>query len=145
MGRDKWVGVVMFVLALGYLAGALLYPMGSVTNPGPGFFPLVVGIVWSILSGAVVFQRREGGAGAKGKNLKISPEARRAVTLVAGVAVFILVLPLIGYLVSSMLLTFLLMKVLGTGGLARPALYSAAWGVATYLLFIVIMKIPISG
>lgn len=146
MNKNKWISVVMFALALGYLAGSFLYPLGSFTSPGPGFFPLVIGLAWSIISGVVVLvQWRTGRVEAVEIKWKISPGVRRGAVLVAGVAAFIIILPVIGYLISSVLLTFFLLKVLGIGGLIRPASYSLAWGAATYWLFVVIMKIPIPG
>lgn len=41
--KDKVTGLVFMVIALTFGSVALNYNVGTIDNPGPGFFPLVIG------------------------------------------------------------------------------------------------------
>jgi putative tricarboxylic transport membrane protein len=143
MGSERWVSGVIFILSLGYLACSFFYPLGSPISPGPGFFPLFIGVIWSILAGLIVINNWQSRKTKKAVlRWKLSNGITRAAVLLAGVAVFIISLPVVGYLISTIILTFFLLKVFATEKIMRPAIYSIAWGIVTYLLFVKLLKIP---
>ena len=42
--RDQWSAAGLAVLALGYLLAGRQYPLDTLATPGPGIFPLAVGL-----------------------------------------------------------------------------------------------------
>ena len=51
---DRWSGLVLVGLALYIVLEAARLPFGSVSMPGPGFFPLLLSIVLVVLAVCVV-------------------------------------------------------------------------------------------
>ncbi len=55
--RDQWSAAGLAVLALGYLLAGRQYPLDTLATPGPGIFPLAVGLallalaIWQLLAG----------------------------------------------------------------------------------------------
>ena len=42
---DQWSGLVLLILAGFICSGSIFLPYGNIHNPGPGFFPLWLGII----------------------------------------------------------------------------------------------------
>jgi len=53
--RDFFSGLMFLVMGLAFAWGATEYSMGSAARPGPGYFPLGLGILMSILGALVIF------------------------------------------------------------------------------------------
>jgi hypothetical protein len=47
---DQWSGLFLLILAIFMCWGSLGLPYGSIHNPGPGFFPLWLGIILGAMS-----------------------------------------------------------------------------------------------
>ena len=124
-------------LAFG-IAGMVLslnLSLGSLTDPAPGFFPFVVSLITTVLSAAQIVLGRRGGDGEK--------FSRYSVTVVWGVIsllVFVAVLPLIGFEIPALLLSFVWMKWLGGESWRSAILYSALTVIAFYLIFVVALR-----
>ncbi len=70
--RDFWAGVVFLLLAIGFASSAMNHPLGSATQPGAGYFPLLLSILLGVLGMLVLF-----------KSLTIEAEAGGAIGAVA--------------------------------------------------------------
>ena len=131
--------LVACVLTLAFgVAGMVLslnLSLGSLTDPAPGFFPFVVSLITTVLSAAQIVLGRRGGDGEK--------FSRYSVTVVWGVIsllVFVAVLPLIGFEIPALLLSFVWMKWLGGESWRSAILYSALTVIAFYLIFVVALR-----
>ena len=131
--------LVACVLTLAFgIAGMVLsmnLSLGSLTDPAPGFFPFVVSLITTVLSAAQIVLGRRGGDGEK--------FSRYSVTVVWGVIsllVFVAVLPLIGFEIPALLLSFVCMKWLGGESWRSAILYSALTVIAFYLIFVVALR-----
>lgn len=131
--------LVACVLTLAFgIAGMVLsmnLSLGSLTDPAPGFFPFVVSLITTVLSAAQIVLGRRGGDGEK--------FSRYSVTVVWGVIsllVFVAVLPLIGFEIPALLLSFVWMKWLGGESWRSAILYSVLTVVAFYLIFVVALR-----
>lgn len=131
--------LVACVLTLVFgIAGMVLsvnLSLGSLTDPAPGFFPFVVSLITTVLSAAQIVLGRRGGDGEK--------FSRYSVTVVWGVIsllVFVAVLPLIGFEIPALLLSFVWMKWLGGESWRSAILYSVLTVVAFYLIFVVALR-----
>jgi hypothetical protein len=111
MTRER-VWALGFLVASGaYLAGALGFPVGSVARPGPGFFPVAVGVFLCVAAAAlaVAVGRRPRLAATD-----VTPAARvRVATTVLGLVGFCLLLPWAGYPASAFAFVALLLRRLG--------------------------------
>ena len=95
--RDLWAGVMFFVFGAGFALGSLNYQIGSAARMGPGYFPLMLGIILALL-GVAIFV---GAFAASNEQLKISKVGWWEIGLILGaVALFALVLPQLGIIVA---------------------------------------------
>lgn len=54
--RDFWSGLMFLVVGIVFAVGATNYSMGSSARPGPGYFPLLLGVILAILGAIVLFK-----------------------------------------------------------------------------------------
>jgi putative tricarboxylic transport membrane protein len=125
-----------------YIANALPLAYGTAARPGPGFFPLAVGVFGGAVALAWTlgaFRRTRAGVGAHA----IPADGRGRVAATAATLVaFCLLLPWAGYPAAAFLFAALLLGRLGAGW--RPALLiGLASALASYYLFGVLLGVPL--
>jgi hypothetical protein len=54
--RDFWAGLMFMAVGIGFAWGATHYNVGEAARMGPGYFPLVLGIVLAGLGGFIIFE-----------------------------------------------------------------------------------------
>ena len=54
--RDFVSGVMFIAIGVGFAVGATSYTFGSSARPGPGYFPLLLGVILALLGAAVLFK-----------------------------------------------------------------------------------------
>ena len=54
--KDFWSGLMFVVIGIGFAWGATNYNFGSSARPGPGFFPMGLGLLMAILGAVVLFK-----------------------------------------------------------------------------------------
>jgi hypothetical protein len=54
--KDFWSGLMFLAVGIAFAWGAALYKIGSSAEPGPGYFPLGLGVLLSLLGGIVLFK-----------------------------------------------------------------------------------------
>ena len=54
--KDFFAGLLYTVIGIGFAWGATTYTIGDGARMGPGYFPLLLGIVLAIIGGFVMFQ-----------------------------------------------------------------------------------------
>ena len=133
---ERVVALAMLLASAIYLIQALRMPLGAAARPGPGFYPVAVGVfacVVALVIGALAFRRAETAAAAE--EAETAPEDRRRVWLtVVTLAGFCLLLPWIGYPLAALLFVATLLRQLGAGW--RGALLAAALSAeGSYYLF----------
>ena len=133
-----------FLVASGaYLAASLSFPLGSVAKPGPGFFPVGVGVFLCLaaagLTGTLVRGPRAVAAGPG-----VPPDARaRVATTVLGLAGFCLLLPWLGYPVCAFLFVGLVLRRLGGGGWPGVVITAVLSALVSHYLFGVLLGVPL--
>jgi hypothetical protein len=139
--RDFWSGLMFLVMGGGFAIGATNYSMGASARPGPGYFPMILGVLTAILGGVVLF-----------KAMTIETEDgdpvgkfawRPLVVIVVAIALFGFLLPLIGLICTIPIL-------IGVTSLAgdeyrwKGVLANAVvLTLASWLIFIVGLKLTI--
>lgn len=95
--RDFWAGVMFFVVGVAFIALSQQYTLGAAAKMGPGYFPTMLGALMTFL-GLVIGL---GGVAASAQPLRVDRfDFRVILLLLVAVAVFALVLPRLGMVVS---------------------------------------------
>lgn len=117
--------------------------MGELSQPGPGFFPLSVGLVMGILSLAALFLSIRG---REKKALTARHEILRwwnIVIILGALIAYALSLEKIGFLINTFLLICLLLKVVEPQPWKTAILGGLITAIASNLVFNVVLKAQI--
>jgi hypothetical protein len=130
--------VVAGVIGVGGLVGSLALGLGRLTQPGPGLWPFVVSVVVTVLSIALALVGRHGT-----DTEKFSRSSVLTAVAVLTLVVFASVLPLIGFEIPSLLLTFVWLRFLGKESWVSSVAISVGTVAAFYVLFVLVLQIPL--
>jgi hypothetical protein len=124
--------VLFLAVGAGQIAMALALPRGTLAEPGPGVFPLLVGGLMSAASLAcllqVVLERNP-------VDWDLRAVSARPAVLAAAFIVFLVLLPRVGFILPSLLLQMVTLKVFGMRGMWRRLAVAAVITAAAVLLF----------
>jgi putative tricarboxylic transport membrane protein len=150
LGRDGIAGLVCLAISLALLPHAFGLPRLPIVPIGPGFYPAIVLTFMALTSAVLVLQdllarRRQPPPpqAATPEPDVPAPAPTRAYGLVAGsfvtIAVYIGVLPLLGFRISTVLFVFVFQMLLERPGspltLLRQAAVAFGAAAVTYLVF----------
>ncbi len=125
-------GSLLFIaIAIAVIIGSIQLQVGTPTNPQPGFFPLLGGVVVTALASILLVQGWLG----RGRRAQALGEVRRPAVLVAGIAVYVAILDPVGYLLATLLLSAAFLRVLGVRSWRALGLASCVLSVGSYLIF----------
>ena len=126
----------VFLILLGIFAviQARGMEIGSFSQPGPGLFPFLSGIILSTLSLISLIISNV-------KGVRKPPERRQGTNIVkvlcvlGAVLLFRFLLPLLGYLFAAFILLVVLIKIVGDRKWPQTILWAAVFSGASYVLF----------
>ena len=100
--RDFWSGLMFLAVGIAFAWGATTYSFGSSARPGPGYFPFGLGILLAVLGAMVLFKALtiETEDGEHVGHIAWKP----LIVILASVALFGVLLPRLGLLISLPLL-----------------------------------------
>jgi hypothetical protein len=139
------VGIVIFFFGAITALLSLRMPIGTFRMGGTGLFPLCLGIILMILSGAFILKIHfQGKAGQVKKEAPIeSSESPIQLILFLGtMALATLFFNQLGYPLISFLLMMALLRILGMKRLGLNILISVVTAVGSYFLFVQWLNIP---
>jgi len=132
------------MFGLAYIIEALSYPRGTMAQPGPGLYPLLLGtlILLSSLGTSLelMFRRfeKEGDAiwprGASG---------RRLLFVLAASLAYGLLLPYLGHPFIATLVTLVVLQVMGVRSWPRKITLALLIGIGSYYLFGKLLAVPL--
>ncbi len=128
---DMLGGLLLILVGIGAIIGAVRLKVGSPTEPQPGFFPLVGGVVLLILSAIIFLQ---GWLRTDGKQVAFGEVGRPALILAVMIAL-VAVLDRVGYVASTFIASGLILRILSVKSLRVLAVTSLSVSVGTYILF----------
>jgi putative tricarboxylic transport membrane protein len=136
------VDISALILSLLYLGGAFGYPRGTMDQPGPGLYPIFVGILLVVASiGSIVTDLVKPAQGEleipKGKDLG------RVLTVLGGGAAYVLLLPYAGHLLSAMLVVFIVLHAMGLSSWPMKIGFTIVLAVGSYYLFDILLMVPL--
>lgn len=140
-GPDFRSGLALVATGAGFALGALQYPLGRSAQPGPGYFPLLLGVVLALLGGLLAAKAL---VVPPGPQEDLGAMAWRPLLVVnAAIVLFGFLLPRAGLALTVPVLVVVV-------GMASPSfrwrtsLASAAvLTLSTWLVFVVLLKLPL--
>jgi len=134
-------GGASLLIAVGYLVEALGMPRGTSEHPGPGVWPLAVGVAWIVISILVIAEAvvlREIGGEIE---LPTGRERRNVLIFLAVTVAFVVVLPVLGQYIAASLYAVAVVKLLSTVSWARAVGYGVLLGAGISFVFITLLQI----
>ena len=139
--RDLFASLFGILLGAAVIIGSVRLRLGTPTEPQPGFFPFMAGMILIVLCGLLLiwaFSGRSPGGETIG-------EIQRPVILILGLFVYSVVLDLLGYVIATMILSGVVLRILDTKGWWKIAAISVVLSFGTYFLFDRLLDVPLPG
>lgn len=130
--------VVAGLVGIGGLIGSLALGLGELTKPGPGLWPFVVSVVVTVLAVVLALVGRHGT-----DTEKFSQSSVLTAGAVASLIIFAALLPVIGFEIPSLLLTFVWLRFLGKESWISSTVITVGTVAAFYVLFVLLLQIPL--
>lgn len=141
------IGVLLFCLF--YIYSALRIPFGTLAEPGPGFFPLILAFLGLAVSLALLVstlwrrpRTQESGSGEKVVPATGFGGGRDLIVFVAAIVVFGLCFETVGVVLGLIILTVALCRICGLEGWRKPLVVGVVTSLSVYAVFALIFKIP---
>ncbi|MBD1381993.1 tripartite tricarboxylate transporter TctB family protein [Metabacillus arenae] len=138
--REAVIGWALFLLSIIYGFLAIGFPKGG-NEPGPSFLPLVLSGGMLVCSLIIVFKHRKVEE-AKEENPAFRI-GRKHLFLVIYLAIYLILLPVIGFIGMSLIFLFLTFRLYDNKGIFRPIIYSVILTFSMYGLFKLFLNVPL--
>jgi hypothetical protein len=122
----------MFVLGVVITAISWGYGFGSLRRPGPGLYPVFIGVMICIFTLSILVSTVRSKAGGP----VLDKEGAKRLLLMAGTfCLWIVAMPLLGYVVVTCLATYAFCKIMKLEGWWKPLAVSVGTTLFIYLMF----------
>lgn len=130
-----WVWcVLLFGLGLTIMVSSLQVGFGRFTKPGPGLFPFFCGLILAV-QGVVLCLSGGAGSGKNDDPLRHSGAVPRFLAMVAVIVLWIVAMPVLGWVPLTFLATLAIAKIMAAEGWVKPVLLAGGNCAFSYLLF----------
>jgi putative tricarboxylic transport membrane protein len=133
--RETASSIVVILTGVVFLVYNLKYPLGQWANPGPGVFPLMVGVMWVILATwhlVSVLRKHEAPAA---EILRENKGKTRALFMIGALVFYLLIVKWAGFFVTTFLFVVICSRLAGAREWGRPVALSIGLTLFCYLLF----------
>jgi putative tricarboxylic transport membrane protein len=140
---DQWSGLALSILAAGMIWAAVGLPYGNVHNPGPGFFPLWLGVILSGMSIALFVQTTRGKESERTLQEILEEDVRwgKVLLVLAALIICAFLMDTIGFLIVTFLLMIVLLRFIEPQPWKVVIGWALVGSVGSYLIFEVWMKL----
>jgi len=128
---DTLGSLFLFLLGIGAIAGAARLNVGSPTEPQPGFFPFIAGLILVVFSAILFLQARLG----RSRGQVIFGESKRPALLLVVMILLVLSLERLGYVFGTFMASFLILRILSVKSWRAITITSLCLSIGTYILF----------
>ena len=134
--RSDMIGsILLILLGIGVVTESIHLKVGTPLMPQPGFFPFLGGFLLIGLSFVLLVQGRLGRDKASQQPRAAFGEWRRPLILVVSMSAYTAVLEWLGYVLPTIALAVVILRVLGVTSWKVLILASLGLSVGTYVLF----------
>ncbi len=141
MISDRVSSLVFLCTSIFFFVAALRMPFGRLNEPGPGLLPVLLGILMVVTSGALVLQgffRLERSVSHSLERASVN----RMIVFVLGLALYCLLLPVLGFFTVTLLFEIGCMKLFGVTKWRTILSVAIAATLGAYYLFDTLLQIP---
>jgi putative tricarboxylic transport membrane protein len=140
---DQWSGLALSILAVGMIWAALGLPYGNIHNPGPGFFPLWLGVILGGMSIALFVQTTRGKESERTLQEILEEDVRwgKVLLVLAVLIIYAFLMDYIGFLIVTFLLMIVLLRFIEPQPWKVVIGWALGGSVGSYLIFEVWMKL----
>jgi hypothetical protein len=135
------LGGASLMVAAGYLVEALGMPRGTAEHPGPGLWPIAVGVAWIVISILVIAEAAVSSEVAGEIELPTGSERRNVLIFLAVTVAFVVLLPVLGQYIAASVYAVAIIKLLSSLSWARAVAYGVVLGAGISFAFITILQI----
>lgn len=134
--QDFWTGITFLAFGGATAIGSLAYPLGTTSRMGPGYFPMLLGVLLAAIGLFIVWRsmRSEEGGQVTRINLWL------VVRLLLAVAAFGLLLNPLGLILTAFITIFLAAWAGPEFELGEAIVLALALSVSSWLLFVYALK-----
>jgi len=148
--KEVITSIILALFGISYLIYNSVYPLGTLANPGPAVFPLVVGLLTVILIAWQLFQKgiqlKFKGEKAKREPIRFSEalkKEQKPFLMVVILIIYLVAVSWIGFLTSTFLLVVISSKLMGARDWVRPVGLGFGVMLFCYFLFEVWLKLSL--
>ncbi|RJR51177.1 MAG: tripartite tricarboxylate transporter TctB family protein [Desulfobacteraceae bacterium] len=141
---DIQSGIFLLLASVAICVGSLQHEVGSLTEPGSGFFPLVTGLVLGVLAILILI---EGWKKEQDSAAFWSPAANKMgifLTIVF-ILVFSFLLEWAGFLITTTLFFLLVSRFVSHHRWSTALFFGLAASISTYVVFNYLLRAPLPG
>jgi putative tricarboxylic transport membrane protein len=134
---DLGSGLFCLLIGLGFIAGGVKMGLGPVSAPGAGFFPAVIGGIFSALSLALLITTALGKtrAGEKQRFWKEKNSWVKIFLALLSLIFYMIFLEYFGYITTTIIFVFFLLKFVGKKGWMISIVMAVLVSLGSYALF----------
>ncbi len=138
---DIFASLFFLFLGVGAAIGGIRLHLGSVTEPQPGFFPFLAAIILAFLSLILLLQ-----TWAKNRDeTKVFGNLWAPSIIVIGLAVYVLIFNVVGFLIATVILSATVLWVLDTKPWWILTIVSLIFSIGSYILFDRLLGMQLPG
>lgn len=143
MKADRVSSLFWMAIGLGFIYGSVRLGLGTLGEPGSGFLSFLAGSCLTLLALILFIQSFIQGKGLPGKMsaLWAGMKWHRPVMIALVLLGYILGLESIGFILCSLLLIFLMLRVLEDFSWGKSVLISVLASASSYFIFSVLLKV----
>jgi hypothetical protein len=130
------VGALGLLIAIGYLVEAINMPAGTMEAPGPGLFPIGVGIAGIVISALVVIEALVSTQVSGSLELPSGPQRKLVLYFLVTLILLVVLLPILGQYVASSLYAIAVIKLMSKLNWIRVVIYGVLLGCGISAMFI---------
>jgi len=140
---DQWSGLVLFIIAVVIFCASTLLPYGNIHNPGPGFFPLWLGVLLGAMSIGLFLQVtwQKEGARILGEILEEKIRWGKVLVVIIVLVLYGFLMDYVGFLIITFLVMAFLLRAIEPQSWKAVIGWAVVGSVGSYLVFEVWMKL----
>jgi len=140
---DQWSGLVLLILSGLICWGAILLPYGNIRNPGPGFFPLSLGIILGGMAIGLIWKttRQKEGVRTPGGIRAEKVRWEKVLWALVALVLYAALMDFLGFLIATLFLMAFLLRFIEPQNWRTVFLWTLVGSLGSYVIFELWMKL----